>query len=808
MRYVPDKAITLTPQGQTTNGGLSFELALCRECGQHYLVGKKVNGYFAEAVRDPSRDDFGVCFFCPLASDANQNETENRLETTTFNLCTCCGAFWPPGSRAPCEHGVHILVEEQYPADERSDQLVRCATCGYSGQDPVREVIHGGDGPHAMIATTLFERLDQEPKKVLAFADSRQEAAYFAWYLDDTYQTILRRSSLYQSLRHEWERNKESLSLYDLAEAHRKWCLKEGFIDEAATRREQRERAWTGVYREFLTHETRLSLAGVGLLRWSVMWPQSFQPAKILGQEPWVLSQPDALSLTFILLDRLRHDRAVELDTRDEISLDWNKLGLLGPQRFARLGPPRKQSHVASWNGPQGWRVQFLAKILKRKGHSHHIAVGIAEETLRHIWQDLVGFSESQRQDVQLLTRVDDGRQLNPVWWRVTPTTNKEGLYRCEVCNRIEAEAFQDICSRAGCSGSLLPVDATVVADNHYRLLYETNLPGNLSVEEHTAQLTTERGREVQRKFQEGHVNVLSCSTTFELGVDLGDLNTVFLRNVPPEPFNYVQRVGRAGRRAGSPGFAITYCRRGPHDLYNFSDPTRILSGRMKPPSIAIDNERVAERHLTAVALSDFFSHHAARFERVSNLLEDWAQPSLTGAVSMFLTSHRDRLERSLRSIFPRSLQISLGIDDGSWIDRITGAESRLALGELETASDVRRVGELEARARDAGQYRQAEWAQRRKKTIAEEDVLSFLSRKAIIPKYGFPVDVVELDTQRTGARQGFDVSLTRDLAIAIGEFAPTATLVAGKLEWEFMWAQEGARKGMGSQTLQSVSPP
>jgi hypothetical protein len=91
----------------------------------------------------------------------------------------------------------------------------------------------------------------------------------------------------------------------------------------------------------------------------------------------------------------------------------------------------------------------------------------------------------------------------------------------------------------------------------------------------------------------------------------------------------------------------------------------------------------------------------------------------------------------------------------------------------------------LERSSSDAGQYRRAEWAKGRKRTIEDEDVLSFLSRKAVIPKYGFPVDVVELDTQRTGTRGGFDVTLARDLAIAIAEFAPTATLIAAKLEWQ-----------------------
>jgi Helicase conserved C-terminal domain/MrfA Zn-binding domain len=646
-------------------------------------------------------------------------------------------------------------------------------------------VIHGGDGPHAVIATALFERIDQDQKKILAFADSRQEAAYFAWYLDDTYQSVLRRNVLYRTLVAKWSNESEPLSLADLADGYRRRCALENLIDEAATLGEQRRRAWLDVYREFLTEETRLSLAGVGLIRWSIRWPPSFKPPEVLLTEPWSLDQDDALVLTFLLLDHLRRDRAVELDTREETDLDWPSLDLFGSHRFVRLGPPRRQSDVVSWNGPKGWRVQFLAKITERKGYVREQALDIAETTLRSIWDHLVRFSDTQALNSRLLTRVSDGRRLMPVWWRVTPIPEGEQIYQCDRCNRMEAVSFQHICPRRGCDGRLFSVANSVMADNHYRTLYQGDLRQRLVVEEHTAQLTTERGREVQRDFQEGRIHVLSCSTTFELGVDLGDLNTVFLRNVPPEPFNYVQRVGRAGRRAGSPGFAVTYCRRGPHDLYHFADPARLLSGRTKAPSISLQNERIAERHLAAVVLSEFFRHEPARFNKVRDLLQDWSTPAFASAVRTFLGNFREWLEQDFRAIFPPQLTGPLGIDNGSWAGRLSGDESRLSLAEVEVASDFRRANDLEIRSRNAGQYQQAGWAQRRKTTIAEEDVLSFLSRKAVIPKYGFPVDVVELDTQRTGTRQGYDVTLARDLMIAIGEFAPTATLVAGKREWQ-----------------------
>ena len=69
-----------------------------------------------------------------------------------------------------------------------------------------------------------------------------------------------------------------------------------------------------------------------------------------------------------------------------------------------------------------------------------------------------------------------------------------------------------------------------------------------LRIKEHTAQLSKDQQKNYQQAFIDKKINALSCSTTFEMGVDLGDLETVYLRDVPPSPANYVQRAGRAGR--------------------------------------------------------------------------------------------------------------------------------------------------------------------------------------------------------------------------------------------------------------------
>lgn len=125
-------------------------------------------------------------------------------------------------------------------------------------------------------------------------------------------------------------------------------------------------------------------------------------------------------------------------------------------------------------------------------------------------------------------------------------------------------------------------------------------------VEEHTAQLASAAGAAYQRAFTEGRINVLSCSTTFEMGVDLGDLSMVFLANLPPSPSNYRQRAGRAGRRPGSPAYVMTYFGDAQHDRYYWSKPAELFFGRLTEPTIHLDNTVIRSRHLRAEALHYF----------------------------------------------------------------------------------------------------------------------------------------------------------------------------------------------------------
>jgi len=806
----PEKKVFLDRRA-VGEGGAAFEVALCRECGQHYfVVQKNFNGRkIQEAIRDPNDVNFGATFLRPIESEEEvdgEDKDNGAHSKAMFHLCAQCGEAGR--SQPRCGHNTYIrVVKEDAPKDEdRADQIAKCGACGYSaaGRDPVREVVPGTDGPHAVIVTTLYQNLPKERRKVLAFADGRQEAAFFAWYLEDSYKDILSRNLVLKIARSFMQQYPaEGISLTTIADRSFRDYREDFKRKQADDEPTIRKNIWAALYREFLTEEQRISLEGVGLVRWSIKWPDRFKVPEVLTNPPWSLGEQEARDLVFLLLDTIRADRAVELRTEQGVSLNWNDLNLQASQMQYRIGDPRGEKDVRSWDGKQGKRARFLAKLLMRirNGLSEQEAINNAVAALRGIWEAIRQSDEQTPSSGDcLLLSVDDARRLNPDWWRLHLTTDADTIFQCNTCGRLQAISVRGVCPRHCCPGKLWPVSVSNLEPNHYRSLYEEDLPGMLRVEEHTAQLDKEKAREFQREFRNGNIHVLSCSTTFELGVDLGNLDTIFLRNVPPEAFNYAQRVGRAGRRSGYPGFAITYCRRGPHDLYHFSEPERMLSGKVRPPVLSLRNEKIITRHIAAVALSRFFrdhEKHEKRFRTVQSLFKDLEHPSCVADFRTFLREHQAELAQSLRVIVPGDIGHEIGLDDGTWIDKIAGDESRFALAEAEVSSDYRTVKELEERAAKSGDYDTAKWAKGRAKTIAEERVLSFLSRKAVIPKYGFPVDVVELDTQRTQQNQeAFEVLLQRDLSIAISEFAPKSKMVANKK----VWTSYGLKKVAGKE--------
>lgn len=704
------------------------------------------------------------------------------------------------GGEHKCGEEPLLVVRLAPPSTTSPDRAKDCPACGFSGLNPLQVVRPGRDGPHAVITTALCDKLPERRRRVLAFADSRRSAARFAWYLEDSQRAISERSLILRAVRDIAAAGSDA-SLADLSRSVSVLMQEARLIPESASDLSAQQEAWRVVYREFLTDEHRISLAGVGLASWRPKLPDSLQLPESLGNRPWMLSEDCVEDLLCALLGTMREENSVELRSPDVIGLTWPDLGLQRPQTSTRIGssvrsrPGRRE--IRSWDTERGRRVALLTKHLVAKGVDRAEALELAVHALRAIWEAMTA-TRNWSSGEGLLVPLKDSRRLNPDWWRLTAHSGSSSIWRCDTCGRVQHLDLGGTCVRHGCNGTTESIKQESLLDNHYAQLYGRFPTLKLRVEEHTAQIENKQARSYQQDFKSGEIDVLSCSTTFELGVDLGELDIVFLRNVPPQPFNYAQRVGRTGRRPGHPGFAITYCGRTPHDLYHFAEPeARILTGEAKPPVIRMLNRKIAIRHMAAIALGLFFRESSSAFDSVSELVEDMADPSGTQRIRGFLEQQRTRVEQELRDIVPEELAVSVGLLDGTWILLVAGPDCALAQGEAEVSSDFLCARGLLEKAKAEDDFRTAGWAKRRTRTLSTESTVSFLSRKGVIPKYGFPVDVVELDLQHGGTTsEGATVSLQRDLGIAISEFAPSSRVVANKLEWQ----SAGVKRVLGKE--------
>ena len=752
---------------------IPLEIALCKECGQHYYVGNNRDGKLEEAMRDPSQSDFGVEYYYPL----NQED-----ELRTHNLCRKCGKISPADLDCQCEAA--IPVKECTSSPNNPDQIKRCETCGYSRGgigDPVQEIVHGTDGPNAVIVTALHELLPSTSRKILAFADSRQEAAFFAWYAEDSYQKLCDRNLLLRSLKSHLE-HAEGLSTEDIQNRLLRQWEEYRVFKPSDTNDTKRRKVLTAIFSEALTNEKRLSLAGVGLVNWYVDLPKDFDLPRSMLESPWNCSVEEASALLSYILDQLRLRQALSLPN-DPAAPPWQTVFPFAPQATIK-GKPLGLKKVFQWGGKYSALItHFLPRFLSGHNRSDEKSESASIELMNNLWKSISQYGSSNEEGILIPSFQNGTFTLNHRWLRIKKSQPNE-LYICNVCANLTSVNLRRVCPRNKCPGYLSIVDKENLQENHYRILYENNsLPLSLRSEEHTAQIDNDIARQRQDKFKNGEINLLSSSTTFEVGVDLGDLEVVFLRNVPPETFNYTQRVGRAGRR-DTPGFALTYCRRNSHDLYHYEDPKkRVMNGKVEPPYLRMSNERIIIRHMVAVVLSGFFkSGNQERFSNVDCLIGDWEKPTLISDIRKFCTENPS-IKKALLKIVPDHMHNQVGLLNEQWVDSIIGKDSRFDWVQAEVCTDYLKLSAIEKEHIEQENYKHLRQISNRKDTIAKESSLTFLSRKAVIPKYGFPVDVVELHIPNTGEAK--QVSLQRDLSQAIAEYAANSKVVANKKEWE-----------------------
>ena len=320
-----------------------------------------------------------------------------------------------------------------------------------------------------------------------------------------------------------------------------------------------------------------------------------------------------------------------------------------------------------------------------------------------------------------------------------------------------------------------------------------------LRAQEHSAQIPRAVLETYEDAFKEGRINLLNCSTTMEMGVDIPDVSLVVNANVPPSISNYRQRAGRAGRRSEAWAFTMTFCRDLPLDHMVFKKPELLLEAPIAAPSVRLDSPGLVQRHVNAMLMATWLSEAQVEFNiqmscgAFFGAAEDAAEPEVANApVHTLIDELRGRWSQTT-TLAERVRTLTRGtVLDGT---AVPGLAARTA-DTLEDLLDrwQREYSELLSRAAAAAAANDRDSQSAfdlRAKRMRDEFLLSELAKRGFTPAYGFPVDVVSFDHLRGlesrdappqfgEERRGDGTSRTLD--VALREYAPGAEVVVDGL--------------------------
>ena len=306
---------------------------------------------------------------------------------------------------------------------------------------------------------------------------------------------------------------------------------------------------------------------------------------------------------------------------------------------------------------------------------------------------------------------------------------------------------------------------------------------------EHSAQQNANRLKKYVQMFQEGRMNALNCSTTMEMGVDIGGVSAVVMNNVPPHPANYLQRAGRAGRRRESRAIAYTLCKANPREMRVFRSPAWPFVTRIAAPTVIMSSDRIVARHVHSMLLARFLVGRATDGDRTKLNLR-WFfggdDQRVDTAFIAFLAEPPSEIPEKVRELTRGT--VLAGRSVAAICD--AAAEHITRIGDAWRAERAKMAALIAATAE--GPYQRA--LERELQRLEGEYLLRDLCARAFLPGYGFPTDVVTLNTSnvvefraRVAARQdgvrednGFASRQmpSRSLDVAIREYAPGAQLV------------------------------
>lgn len=479
--------------------------------------------------------------------------------------------------------------------------------------------------------------------------------------------------------------------------------------------------------------------------------------------------------------------------------------------------------------GAQSRMVRLLAAAF-RKDPTQPEGRDVLDSLLRAAWDDLVRLGLLQKAtDGRFLALsdlafapIDDG-WMCPVTRRVLDETLREMTPYLPGHNRkastIECQKirvprwpalsrdFESPSHRIEAARHWLSTDPQVI------LLRELGLWSNVNdriVEgvryfrsaEHSAQQSGSLLQDYEDRFKQGQINLLSCSTTMEMGVDIGGISVVAMNNVPPHPANYLQRAGRAGRRSETRSIALTVCKSNPHDQMVFNNPMWPFTTKLPAPAIKLESPVIVQRHINAMLLANFLWKQVEQAGNQSDLnklnMEWWALPKgssrgddFVAKANCFDPQGEQRLTNGLHMLLKHTcfdssvplatLAAETSTTMESLLERWYG-EFFAVKAQLSTFDEKKHQREPAFRALSI-----------QAKRLTDEYLLRELASEGFLPGYGFPTNVTSfdmlnkeaLDKLKSEKDQGREDNKmrhrdlpSRDAVTALREYAPGADVV------------------------------
>lgn len=502
----------------------------------------------------------------------------------------------------------------------------------------------GSEGRSTSTTITAFSILNQlndagyksKDQKLLSFTDNRQDAALQAGHFNDFVQVVRLRAGIRKAL----TESGGALTFATIGEAVFK-ALRLPFL-EFANRNEESVLAPIRRKYEQCLQDYLLYRAIADLRRsWRVVLPNLEQCAllaieyadmdEIAAEDNYWSASPllapldhlERKELLCTILDFYRLEYAIHSENfltqtrikenerlfREMLKLPWtlDRNEELREPNFIRYETLNKNARLFTKSmGPASSLGKYIKLFVKLKG----IAVDLKKDGYRDMIKQVMEMLEEADYLKSFPARTEKNEEVKIYRLRLEKIIWKEGDGETVRADTIKQRSYKD---------------RTPKPNEFFKSLYLRDFASTkrLRGEDHTGQLNTDARLDRENRFRaewyldEAKLNLdearirsesisaLFCSPTMELGVDIGSLSVVHMRNAPPNPSNYAQRSGRAGR-SGQGALIFTYCSSySPHDRHYFKEQKELVAGTVMAPRLDLCNRELLASHLNAMVISE-----------------------------------------------------------------------------------------------------------------------------------------------------------------------------------------------------------